>query len=656
MFRTPFASLVALLFAAACAAGEPAPGGVRVVPELAADPSGEADGLIDFGTQVAGEQTTFTLAIENLGAAPLALDRLPLLPPFSVDPAAPATVAPGATHAITLRFAPLQPGTWQQLLPLAMGDTTRWIRLRGDAIAAPPGACVLDVAAKDLAFGDVGERATASAALALRNTSAYACTARLHVEGEGFSAPPTLELPPGETVDLVVTARPAAPGPMAATLYVESPGVDAIAVGLTATAVSRCLRGPTQMLFGTVEEGCWSDQAAVALRNVCDHPVRLLRLGFAREAQGAEFRITSRPLLPATIAPGASATVALQYTPVGSAASAATLVAEDDAAAALAVPLSGDVLPRDPLIATDWQGTRPDADRLYVVDDGTEMALVAEQVAAWGAAELPAIRTLDPRVGITTGSRVATPGCAGSGPDGRLVPVDGSAPRVLDRLELLDGRLAGRLAIPACSAAPNEAFAAAERAVALASLHDDPDHPEPADGNVGLRRSGVPLQIVFVATRDDASPGALKTWIERFATLQSEYDLSFAAILGSGGCGELPLGHRIEGLVRALGGRIQLVCGEPHPLSWDATTPFWPWATRFFLREGPLDRDHDGTITEAGDGFAVFVDGVRLPQLTDAGERRWEVLPHLPAVDFAPAHAPEEGQRLVFRYLPDCDS
>lgn len=657
MFRSPHAPLVALLLcAAACTSADPAAGGVRIVPEPPADPAGRADWLIDFGSKPIGQEANVTLEVENRGSTPLSLDRLPLVPPFFADPAAGGTVAAHDSIAVKLRFAPLQPGTWETQLPLTLGETTRWIRLRGDAVAPPDGACVLEVPATALDFGHVGERALASRTVTVRNASDYACTAQLRIEGgSGFRVAPTLALRPHETTELAVTLQPEALAAVAATLHVDSPGASTSAVRLTANVVRQCLRGPTQMFFGTVDEGCWSDQAAVALRNVCDHPVRLVRIAVDGAAETApEFRITSLPVLPARIDAGGSATVSLQYTPLGEAGTADVLVAEDDAGLALDVPLAGDVLPREPVRSTDVQGTRPDADRLYVVDDGADMAIVADALAGWGAAETETLAGLDAHVGITTTSRLPTAGCAGSGADGRLVPVDGSDPRVLDRLELLAGRLGSRLQVPTCSAAPNEAFAAAERAVALATQWDDPDHPEDADGNVALRRTRVPLQVVFVASSDDRSEGTIAAWIERFTALRSEHRLTFAAILADGGCGALPLGHRIDALVRALGGPVYALCGTPRSIPWRATEPGWAWTTRFYLRDGPLDRNHDGAVTEEDDGFTVYVDGQRLPQRTDTGELRYEVVPHLPAVEFAERWAPRERQRLAFEFLPDC--
>ena len=88
---------------------------------------------------------------------------------------------------------------------------------------------------------------------------------------------------------------------------------------------------------------------------------------------------------------------------------------------------------------------------------------------------------------------------------------------------------------------------------------------------------------------------------------------------------------------------------------WDETEPFWRWNTRFHLRDQPLDRNRDGAVTEAGDGFELRVDGVRLPQRTDRGELRYEVLPELPEVQFAPNHAPPEGARLEFEFLTSCE-
>lgn len=652
------APLVALLLAAACAAGEPAPTGVHVAPEPPADPTAQADWLIDFPTTEAGQQATFALTIDNDTRRPLQLDRLPLLPPFHAEPANGATIAARKKQTLHLRFTPVRPGDWESVVPLSLGEQTRWIRLRGSAVPPPPGACELEARATALPFGKVGQRAAAVRHVLLHNPSAYACTAELHIEGpETFAVPATLELLPGADVQVPITLKPAALGATKATLHVASPTAGSHTVQLTATVVARCLEGPAALDFATADEGCWSELASARLRNVCDHPVELRAVEFTSDPASSEFRMIARPNLPLQIQPGDAATAVVQYTPRGETASTDTLLVEDDAGEPLAIPLSGDVNPRDPVVNVEVQGWRPDADRLYVVDDGSHMEDLADALQGWALGEFVTLNELDARVGITTTSRTATEGCPGSGADGRILPFDSSAPRVLDRPELLDRRLEERLPVAACSEAPNEAFLAAERAVAfLASRYDDPDHPERGDGNSGLRREDVPLQIVFVTASDDASGGVLEAWMDRFQELAQEFDLTFAAVLGDGAsCEPLPLGHRIEGLVRGLGGKVHHVCSQPKRVAWTPTTPFWRWSTQFLLRDEPLDRNRDGAVTEEGDGFELRVNGIRLPQIGDDGALRYEVLPNVLQVQFAPKHAPLEGSRLEFEFLTNCE-
>src|SRR5690606_12698401 len=80
------------------------------------------------------------------------------------------------------------------------------------------------------------------------------------------------------------------------------------------------------------------------------------------------------------------------------------------------------------------QPTLPRTDLLFVVDDGPAMTpylgLVDDLVARFFDFQQAGNGHF--RWGVTTTSRTATGGCAGSGADGRLLPFDGSGPRWLD--------------------------------------------------------------------------------------------------------------------------------------------------------------------------------------------------------------------------------
>ena len=499
-------------------------------------------------------------------------------------------------------------------------------------------------------LGMVGRRATAAAQLRLRNDGSVARPVTARIEGHpAFRVPPRIDLPPGATVPLTVVVRPDALGPIEATLHVELD--PPLAFRVTATVVQGCLDAPTTIELGVTPEGCVGDQAAVDVANGCDHPLRLLDI----EAEGDEIYLASQPVLPRQLEPGEAITLRLLPTPRWHGASESTIRISDDAGAPLEIALSQESPARALTHDLDIQGIRPDADRLYVIDDSPAMAPYPDVLDSLAAAVDAALPAIDARIGVTTTSRLAVPGCPSSGADGRLVPVDGSARRVLDRPELIDGRLHRRLDGAGCSSEPNRAFAAAERAILLTATRDDPDHPEEDDGNLGFRREGVPLQVVFVAADDDASGGTIGDWYARFAELRDRFDLRFAALVaGPAGCDAPARDSRVAALVRALGGQVLPFCGGATELGWTPLTREWSHRTVFPLTQVPLDRDLDGEITEAGDGFAVHVDGAPVEQLDETGALRYRVTQTPAELIFEPAFAPEERQVVEITYLPLC--
>jgi len=501
-----------------------------------------------------------------------------------------------------------------------------------------------------IAVGRVGRRAIASVQLHLRNRGAAPRAVAATLEGDpAFRVPATIDLPPGVDVPLTVVVMPERLGPIEATLHLDLD--EPRAFTLHAEVVERCMEAPAVVALAPIPEGCVGPPASFEVGNGCDHPIRLVTMDEGNNA----IYVATRPVLPKQLAPGETTTLRVQPTPRHEGENEAAIRITDDAGAPVEIELvavgAGRALTRD----VDLQGLRPDADRLYVVDDSEAIAFhptVLEALAEAVAADLP---SLDARIGVTTTSRLAAAGCFGSGADGRLVPVDGSARRVLDRLDLLDGRLFDRLRFAGCAPGANRAFAAAERAILLTARRDDPDHEESGDGNLGLRRDGVPLQVVFVAASDDASGGSVGTWYARFAELRDRYDLRFAALVADPvRCDQAPRESRIATVVRGLGGQVLPLCGGAAALRWTPLHHDWAHQTIFPLTAVPFDRDGDGAITEAGDGFTVHAGGSRIEQLGPGGALRFTVTQTPPEVRFEPDAAPEEREVVEFAYLPIC--
>lgn len=525
----------------------------------------------------------------------------------------------------------------------AAPDRPGTFELRGEFGPDPTGAHAFA-----LDFGRVGVRGHAAIGLELHNGTARFWEAALRTEGTAFDAPMRLQLPPGATLPFSVFLRPRALGPATGVLTIELPD-GPLRVALAGEVVEGCLDVPAQVSFEETAEGCFTEPARMHLRNGCDHPIRIQAIDLA----AGDWFLRGAPILPATLEARGQEWVEVQFTPRAPGSIRTPLrftTAEGEEAT---VQLRGEAIGRARSRHLVRQGMRPDADRLYVIDDSPAMAPMADALAAWIRAVEPDLEEIDLRVGVTTASRGATVGCEGSGAGGRLLPTSGVR-RVLDRIDVLDGFLAERAALPFCSQAPNEILAAADHAVRLTTLVDDPDTEQPDDGNFGLRRPDVPLQVVLVSAADDASPGELTEWYARFRALQREADVRFLALLTAEDCAPIPENHRIGVLAETLRAPVLHLCDPPSGGPWATRAPDWPMLRRFPLPELLADLDFDGAVDGAVEGFVVRVEGVPVPQLLPDGTERWRVDPAEPAVEFAPGHEPDEDEIVEFEYLPAC--
>jgi hypothetical protein len=259
---------------------------------------------------------------------------------------------------------------------------------------------------------------------------------------------------------------------------------------------------------------------------------------------------------------------------------------------------------------------------------------------------------------VTTVSASTKEGCAPA-PDGRLLPIDGSQPRLLrpDMPDLVNV-LASRLAVDACQdPARAGAIAAAVRALTeLAELEDDPAHPEPQDGNAGLLRPGSNLLLLFLlggddveATIDDAYRWALE--ISLLPSTSVVFPQAWMP-LDSGGFEDGWEPTVVEYFVDSFGG--VLFDSSFQPWAPPVTDGFVSIPTQWRLSGWPYDADDDGWITwEAGE-IRVFVDGVELPPTDGDGEPIWEYRHSLRAVRFLPGHLPPPGSKLTLTYLQPC--
>jgi len=203
-----------------------------VAPDIAATPA-----AVDFGDVPAGVTATETVTLENVGTEDLTITSIALSGPdaasFQILTGGTAgTLAPGATQAVEIEFAPATSASFSASLtvesddpdessftvPLSGGGATSALTVGGDAVGG------------QLDFGDVAVGATSTLTLDLSNTG----TAPLEVTaltiggpnagdfaiGAGVSLP--LTIGPGTLQSVPVEYAPSADGGRSAELTIAS--------------------------------------------------------------------------------------------------------------------------------------------------------------------------------------------------------------------------------------------------------------------------------------------------------------------------------------------------------------------------------------------------------------------------------------------------
>ncbi|MEO7426917.1 MAG: malectin domain-containing carbohydrate-binding protein [Fibrobacteria bacterium] len=223
------------------------------------------------------------------------------------------------------------------------------------ALEVVPGAAVaptakIQAAPAALAFGSVSLSQSASLNLTLSNTGTAALSiSTLTLSGAqagqfSFTAALPLSIAPGASATLPVKFTPTAAAAATATLALASndPATPNLTVPLSGTgsqiAPAVLTAAPGSMAFGSVALNTPSTPANLVLSNTGGSPLTISALTLSG-AQAAEFSLTP-PALPLTLAPAATASIPVRFTPAAVGVRAATLAVTSSAGNAN-VPLSG---------------------------------------------------------------------------------------------------------------------------------------------------------------------------------------------------------------------------------------------------------------------------------------------------------------------------
>ncbi|HVT44680.1 MAG TPA: choice-of-anchor D domain-containing protein [Thermoanaerobaculia bacterium] len=192
---------------------------------------------ITFGVISTGTSADRAITIRNTGSAAVTVQSIRgSTPVFSlVSPAAPFTIAPGATQTATVRFSPTAAGDFTTDLIVTSDDQARpQIMVYATAIAIRPLSPDIDIAPHGLNFGAVTPGANRTMSFALRNQG----SAPLNVNAISITSPqfsvvspsPPFSVEAGAEQDVVLRFAPSATGVQTATLTVANNDTTAPAV------------------------------------------------------------------------------------------------------------------------------------------------------------------------------------------------------------------------------------------------------------------------------------------------------------------------------------------------------------------------------------------------------------------------------------------
>jgi FtsP/CotA-like multicopper oxidase with cupredoxin domain len=295
-----------------------------------------------FGNVLIGTSATQTVTVSNTGTADLTglTAGITGAADFTLVTTCGAVLAPAATCAITVTFAPAVTGAKAASLAIgaAAPATPLALPLSGAGIA--PGG---NVSPASLAFGLQGVNTTSAAqtvTLSNTGTAPLAFTA-IGTGSAEFTAATTCVSPlaPAASCAIGVTFTPAAAGARTGTLTIAtSAPAPALAVALTGTA-SALNVSTASLAFGTQVVGTTSTAGRVTLTN---DGVASIAIGPATlaGAQAADFAFTTT--CGATLAPLASCRYDVRFTPAAVGARGATLsIASSDPGGTRLVALAG---------------------------------------------------------------------------------------------------------------------------------------------------------------------------------------------------------------------------------------------------------------------------------------------------------------------------
>lgn len=281
---------------------------IAVVPEA-----------LDFGPVMVGQTKTLGLTVQNVGTAPLLVTGIvsesfvfTLSGPFT-----PLTLAPQASHSVTVRYAPPERAEHTGRLTITSNDPERptvTVTLRGRGARGPD----IRLTPDRIDFGSVIVGESADRMLVIVNDGDLP----LMVSGVDTTSPQfiVVSLPfpltvnPGERQEVILRFIPSREGPQSATARISSndPNRSTVIVPLSGSgeaAIRRMTVSPMALEFGPVMVGGSADRT-LTLRNTGNATLTVEQVTIS----DPQF-VFSSPPLPVRLSPGTETLATVRFAP-----------------------------------------------------------------------------------------------------------------------------------------------------------------------------------------------------------------------------------------------------------------------------------------------------------------------------------------------------
>jgi len=638
------------------------PVGGKVARVVRISNGGSTGNLGFLSVRAEGASGEFTVDAPNRGAQsyPWAGGTWP-----SLQAASGISIAPG-NDALELKvyFEPKTDGSHQATLTLVSDDPftpERTLILTGKARTSGPCTYVLKPQPM-LDFGNVAPGKSAVLGFRMENPGRAECAVKdIHISNDAGGA----FLMPGGRItggvllydtafSAMVAFRPPAAGSYTGELKltVNDPANPTVTLPLKGLSQQSCLVAtPPFVDFGPIRYDCSPKARRTLVSNQCPQPITVenARIG---EGTSNQFQLVTPLNGQRTLLPGEGFELEFTYARnvLGQHYSPFYLQVSGEPQP-LTVALLAETNHEGVQLDNFVQGTDSQLDVLFVVSNTTTMQPYQDKLRAALPSWLVYAQRegVDVRVGVTSTALSPRSVCGGAsqgGDGGRLLPLDGSRPRVVSGTAANAAQtLQSNVGVGLCHNLV-QGLETARQALSspLADSQDDPRTPQPNDGNLGLLRPTARLAVVALADEDDHSGFPADSYTQFFQSIKGpgmSHRAQFYALVPTdtrcttaGGPGE-----RFSAVARATGGSVESVCQGSYQ----------SFLERLIGRAGEPQADFPLSSTPDGvSHMAVRVQGRTVdPTL-------WRYDASRNAIVFQPTAVPKTGESIQIRYRSVC--